>query len=344
MPSISMAALFMFLLAALWALSVNGSPEFTDKDLETEESLRRLYDKWVLRHRSTRDTSDERFAIFKENVKYMDSVNKKNLPYKLGLNQFADMSEEELGGMPCTQGIGFRGVKNGSIVHQNQLLKPPETIDWRVKGAVTPVRNQGTKCGSCWAFAAVAAVEAINQIKTGNLVTLSVQQLVDCTGKGSSCEGGQFSDAYEYIIENGGIGYEYYYAYTGADGPCRSQMIQSAVTINDYLFVLPSEEGLERAVARQPVTVNIQVSAEFHHYKGGLYNGTCGTQINHAVAVVGYGKINWGIDKGLKYWIIKNSWGPKWGEDGYMRMLRGVEARHGLCGIAKEGAYPVKRT
>ena len=159
-----MAALLLF-CASLWVLSANASdssPGFTDEDLKSEERLRGLYDKWALKHRSTRSLdSDEhakRFETFKENVNYIDSVNKKDGLYKLKLNKFADMSNEEFKSMLMRTKMekhkslrGERGVKSGSFMYQNSKRDVPASIDWREKGAVTPVKNQG-QCGMIFNF------------------------------------------------------------------------------------------------------------------------------------------------------------------------------------------------
>jgi len=351
--SISRAVLFLF-LAALWALSVNASPGFTDKDLESEEGLRLLYDKWALRHGSTRNMDSnehaERFAIFKENVKYIDSVNKKDGLYKLKLNKFADLSNEEFKAMHMKTKMekhkslrGDRGVKSGSFMYQHSK-RLPSSIDWRKKGAVTPVKNQG-QCGSCWAFSTIAAVEGINYITTGKLVSLSEQQLVDCSKENSGCNGGLMDYAFQYIVENGGLLTEDDYPYTAADGECTATEIGSeevAAIIDGFEDVPANDEGaLKKVVAHQPVSVAIEASSQdFQFYAEGVFTGQCGTELDHGVVAVGYGK----SPEGVNYWIVRNSWGPEWGEEGYIKMQRGIEAPEGLCGIAMQASYPIKNT
>jgi len=347
---------FLF-LAAFWALSVNASdstPGFTDRDLESEESLRGLYDKWALRHRSTRSLdSDEhakRFEIFKENVEYIDSVNKKDGLYKLKLNKFADMSNEEFKSMHMKTKMekhqslrGDRGVKSGSFMYQKSK-RLPVSVDWRKKGAVTPVKNQG-QCGSCWAFSTVAAVEGINYITTGELVSLSEQQLVDCSKENSGCNGGLMDYAFQYIIDNGGMVAEDEYPYTAVDGECTTTQMElgaAAAIIDGFEDVPANDEGaLKKAVAHQPVSVAIEASSQdFQFYAEGVFTGECGTELDHGVVVVGYGK----SPEGINHWIVRNSWGPDWGEEGYIKMQRGIEAPEGLCGIAMQASYPIKNT
>nr|2PNS_A Chain A, Ervatamin-C, a papain-like plant cysteine protease [Tabernaemontana divaricata]2PNS_B Chain B, Ervatamin-C, a papain-like plant cysteine protease [Tabernaemontana divaricata]2PRE_A Chain A, Ervatamin-C [Tabernaemontana divaricata]2PRE_B Chain B, Ervatamin-C [Tabernaemontana divaricata] len=206
----------------------------------------------------------------------------------------------------------------------------PEQIDWRKKGAVTPVKNQG-KCGSCWAFSTVSTVESINQIRTGNLISLSEQQLVDCNKKNHGCKGGAFVYAYQYIIDNGGIDTEANYPYKAVQGPCRAA--KKVVRIDGYKGVPHcNENALKKAVASQPSVVAIDASSkQFQHYKSGIFSGPCGTKLNHGVVIVGYWK---------DYWIVRNSWGRYWGEQGYIRMKR--VGGCGLCGIARLPYYPTK--
>jgi len=324
----------------LWALSVNASPAgFTDKDLQSEESLRLLYHKWVLQHGSTRNSSDERFKIFVENVKYIDSVNKKNRTYHLGLNQFADMTDQELArATTCIKNFGFSGdmsrVKNASFMSQYV----PTTVDWRESGAVTYVRTQGD-CNSCWAIATAAAIEGLHKIKTRELLTLSPQQLVDCTGVGNDCFGGDTGAAFEYVRKRSfGITEEVFYRYEGMRTPCHEGLVPRGATI-DGVETIYGEGQLQRAVARGPVAVVVKFGhRDITNYSGGIYDGYCGYTINHSVLVVGYGEENtWCCT--TKYWIIKNSWGTTWGENGYMRIKRDV-GRDGKCGIATKGMIP----
>ncbi|TKY49399.1 Senescence-specific cysteine protease SAG39 [Spatholobus suberectus] len=164
--------------------------------------------------------------------------------------------------------------------------------------------------GSCWAFSAVAAIESIIKIKTG--------------------------DAFKYIIQNRGLATEANYPYRGIVGTCQNGIARAA-QISGYVNVPPNnEEQLLQAVAMQPVSVSISVNNEFHLYKGGIFTGPCGTTLNHAVTAIGYGT----NQDGTKYWLVKNSWGENWGEGGYMRLLRDSGHPQGLCGIAMRASYP----
>jgi len=178
-------------------------------------------------------------------------------------------------------------------------------------------------------------MEGINQISTGNLVSLSEQQILDCDESDGNhgCNGGYMDNAFQYVVNNGGITTEDAYTYAGAEGTC--QNFQPAATISGYQD-LPSgdENSLANAVANQPVSVGIDgESRPFQLYQGGIYDGNgCGTDMNHAVTAIGYGT----DDQGTPYWILKNSWGTGWGENGYMQLQMGV----GACGISTMSSYP----
>lgn len=194
--------------------------------------------------------------------------------------------------------------------------------------------------GGCWAFSAVASTEGMFQIASGELVSLSEQELVDCDTNGESqgCEGGYVEDGFEFIIRNGGITTEANYPYIGVDGTCNiNNEASHIVQIQSYEEVPSnSEEALLKAVANQPVSVSIDAGSNFQFYSSGIFTGECGTELDHAVTVVGYGSDN----GGTKYWIVKNSWGTEWGEEGYIRMLRDIDAEEGLCGIAMDATFP----
>ncbi|XP_058756251.1 senescence-specific cysteine protease SAG39-like [Vicia villosa] len=286
---------------------------------------------------------ESRLKIFAANVNYIEASNNadSNKSYKLGINQFADLTNEEF----TTSRNKFKGHMCSSITRTSTFKYEnasavPSTVDWRKKGAVTPVKNQG-QCGCCWAFSAVAATEGIHQLSTGKLVSLSEQELVDCNTKGvdQGCEGGLMDDAFKFIIQNHGLTTEAQYPYQGVDGTCSAnQASTQAATITGYEDVpANNEQALQKAVANQPISVAIDASgSDFQFYKSGVFTGSCGTELDHGVTAVGYG-----VDSdGTKYWLVKNSWGTDWGEEGYIRMQMGVDAAEGLCGIAMQASYP----
>ncbi|XP_042501198.1 vignain-like [Macadamia integrifolia] len=330
-------------------LGLAQSFNFDETDLETEHSLWNLYEKWRSHHTVSRDLSEKpkRFNVFKENVKFIHEFNKKDHPYKLKLNKFGDLTNHEFRNLFASSKVKHHNMMRGSsrgatggFMYQN-FDKFPISIDWRQKGAVTPVKNQG-KCGSCWTFSTVVAVEGINQIKTQKLLSLSEQQLVDCDiGDGNQgCNGGLMDHAFEYIKKVGGITTEESYPYTATNGTCAISKVNAPlVTIDGHEDVPPFEIYLMKAVSNQPVSVAIDASGPaFQFYSEGVFTGPCGTELDHGVAAVGYGTT---LD-GTKYWIVKNSWGADWGEQGYIRMERGMFDVGGLCGIALQASYPIK--
>ncbi|XP_065879161.1 senescence-specific cysteine protease SAG39-like [Euphorbia lathyris] len=310
---------------------------------EAPNSMEERHAMWMAQYGKVyRDSAEKemRFQIFKDNLHFIHSSNKAGIKsYKLGTNQFTDLTVEE-----------FRAIYNGyrmpthnptssatkSFMYEN-VTAVPTSVDWRTQGVVTPVKDQG-QCGCCWAFSAVAAMEGITKLSTGKLISLSEQELVDCDTSGidQGCEGGLMDDAFEFIIQNNGLATEANYPYKGVDGTCSAT--KAAATIVGYEDVPANNEGaLLKAVANQPISVAIDAGeSDFQHYESGVFTGECGTSLDHGVTVVGYGT----SDDGTKYWLVKNSWGTTWGENGYIRMERDVSAEEGLCGIAMQPSYP----
>jgi KDEL-tailed cysteine endopeptidase len=193
--------------------------------------------------------------------------------------------------------------------------------------------------GSCWAFGAVATIEGITKIKKGYLPVLSEQELVDCVTDCYGCAGGWQEYAFQWVINNGGITSEQEYAYTAQNGTCDATKTKHyAASITGYEQVpVRNETALMNAVANQPVTVSIESSGLFFQfYSSGIFRGPCGTYLDHAVTAVGYGG-----EGSNKYWIVKNSWGTTWGENGYIRMWKDSGSSAGICGIALDASYPV---
>jgi KDEL-tailed cysteine endopeptidase len=265
------------------------------------------------------------------------------------MNSLADLSSDE-----------YKNLYLGLAVNPEKLLSKsatpfryadvpeeslPKSIDWRAKGAVAEVKNQ-QQCGSCWAFSTTGSIEGINAIFTGQLISLSEQELVDCdtAGDNQGCNGGLMDSAFEFVISNGGLDTEEDYPYTGTDGRCiRAKKGLHVVSIDGYEDVpAKSMIALKKAVAHQPVSVAIEADQRsFQLYAGGVYNDTkCGTALDHGVLAVGYG-----VEHGQYYWIVKNSWGPDWGDKGYIKMAMGSQfGPSGICGIQTMASYPVKNS
>ncbi|KAB7503959.1 Cathepsin L [Armadillidium nasatum] len=259
--------------------------------------------------------------------------------YFMGVNKFSDMFLSErihkMGVTYKVDEIRPKGVP--TFISPNKDVEIPAAIDWREKGAVTQVKDQ-KDCGSCWAFAAVGSLEGQHFRKTGKLVSLSEQNIVDCDTKDYGCGGGFPSDAYEYIAQNGGIDTEESYPYTAKDGPCKfNNETIGAIGIGWEETRENDEEDLRKAVATVgPISVLIYAPPAFLSYQGGVFDGSsCHYHmINHAVVVVGYGTTEDGED----YWIVKNSWGSDWGMFGYILMARN---KNNACSIASYATYAI---
>ncbi|KAM7520986.1 hypothetical protein LguiB_019948 [Lonicera macranthoides] len=272
--SIAMALLFLFMLfvssSAVDMSIISYDQTHVDKSSwRTDDEVSAIYESWLVKHGKSYNALGEkerRFQIFKDNYRFIDEHNAGNRTYKLGLNKFADLTNEEY----RSRYLGAKIDKKRKLTTRKSdryALRDgvglPESIDWRTKGAVAPVKDQGS-CG----------------MKNARVVTI---------------------DSYEDVPVN-------------------------------------NEKALQSAVANQPVSVAIEASGRsFQFYESGIFTGKCGTALDHGVAAVGYG-----TEKGIDYWIVRNSWGADWGEKGYLRMKRNVASPTGICGIAIEPSYPIK--
>ncbi|KAI9070800.1 hypothetical protein K1719_047230, partial [Acacia pycnantha] len=298
---------------------------------ESSSSLER-HEQWMAKYGKVYDDVAEkqkRFEIFKNNVQFIESFNSNGTkPYKLSVNQFADQTNEEFkathNGLKKKPHGSPRLTMSSSSSVMEETPSPfryenvttlPAFVDWRHKGAVTPVKNQG-QCGSCWAFGVIAATEGAHKLTNGKLVSLSEQELVDCyifEGEDQGCVGGYMEDGFEFIKKIGGITTEENYPYTGTHDKCNTYKVASShvAQIKGYEKVpVNSELALQKAVANQPVSVTIDADS-FQFYSSGVFTEGCELV------------------------------GTDWGEEGYMRMLRNVDAKEGLCGITMDAGFPI---
>ncbi|CAL9073970.1 unnamed protein product [Musa acuminata var. zebrina] len=318
----------------------------------SDEEVRRMYDAWMAAHGRAYNALGERerrFEVFKDNLRFVDAHNAAAGAgvhgFRLGLNRFADLTNEEYRavylGTRANRATARRVRVASDRYRYNASEELSEFVDWREQGAVAAIKDQGS-CGYCWAFSTIAAVEGINKIMTGNLITLSEQELVDCDNAyNQGCNGGLMDYAFEFIIDNGGIDTDSDYPYKARDGTCDQLRKNTKVVVIDGYEDVPEndEQALRNSVANQPVSVAIEAGGrEFQLYQSGIFTGRCGTELDHGVVVVGYG-----TEDGKDYWIVRNSWANDWGEAGYIRMERNVKTSTGKCGIAMEPSYPTKK-
>ncbi|XP_075750661.1 cathepsin L1-like [Rhipicephalus microplus] len=285
---------------------------------------------------------DNRYMIAKHNERYARGL----VSYQLKMNQFGDMLQQEFEELV---GIGVRvGDKPLRATNASTFLPPenmdaplPKAVDWR-STLVTPVKEQG-QCGSCWAFSAAGAIEGQHARKTGRLVELSVQDLVDCCGlayDNTGCIGGLMDNAFRCVRDRGGIDTAASYPYIAQDDQCKFNSSTVGASVSGLMVVLPrkDEKILQTAVATVgPISgaVNARLRG-FRFYSKGVYRDDSCTlgEVTHAVLIVGYGV----ADNGTPYWIVKNSWGKSWGQAGYMLLAKDANNQ---CGIASLASFPL---
>lgn len=325
--------------------SVNGNTIVPNYD--------QMFTRWANEFRVAFRNSDHRQSMLRkwiDNHKFIEQINAQNLTYTLGHNQFSGMDSNEY--IQWVRGSLYNPQPSSTSIETSNLRKLsvlPTSIDWVAKGAVTPVKDQG-QCGSCWSFSTTGALEGAYYIKNGKLVSFSEQQLVDCDtlgngGRDHGCNGGLMDNAFNWISHNGGLCTESDYPYvsgtTKTAGTCQTKCSNVAgSTIHSHVDVTPnSDAAMMSALALQPVSVAIEADQrEFQLYKSGVFTGTCGTNLDHGVLVVGYG-----TEAGTDFYKIKNSWSSTWGDGGYIRIGRGANYNggSGQCGVLMQASYPV---
>lgn len=298
-----------------------------------------MFNQWRNHHKKAYATPQERvfrLGIFHKAVLEIKEINASQSSFTAGLNKFADLTKEEF----KSKYLGLLPNAQNNLRNEVDLPTPvggnPLEVDWREKGAVNAVKDQ-KNCGSCWAFSTVAAIEGRYQIAKGELLSLSEQELVDCSRSygNHGCNGGLMDYGFKYVIDHK-LEREGDYAYTARQGTCHSQASLAVASITGFRDVRRNNcAALETAAAAGPVSVAIDAN-DIMYYKHGVFTSRCGTSLDHGVTLVGYG-----TDAGQDYWLVRNSWGAAWGEQGYIRMGKSTGSGAGTCGICMMASYPI---
>jgi cathepsin L len=319
-----------FLLVALLCVAASFALE--------EVEYQNAFIDWMHQYKVTYDHESfrARYQIFKNNLDFIINHNAKPENHRVGLNKFADLTAQEFAAI-------FNGVKMPSTLPQGTTfiaelgVSLPDSKDWRTDGAVTAVKNQG-QCGSCWSFSTTGSVEGCHKLGTGTLVSLSEKNLMDCSWSqgNQGCNGGLMTAAMDYIISNAGVDTEASYPYVPESSQdCKYSKANLGSTLSTYSNVQQGDENaLQQAVNKGPTSVAIDAShSSFQFYTSGVYyEPDCSsTALDHGVLAIG-----WGVS-GSDYWLVKNSWGTDWGQQGYIWMSRN---RDNNCGIATMATLP----
>jgi len=298
----------------------------------------------MLQHGKSYNSVEEynkRFQTYQDNLKRIDELNVHYSPKtKFGANKFADLSKEEFKNTYLSKQVAVRD-NTWPIArdYSDEVIENlPASFDWRTKGAVTGVKDQG-QCGSCWSFSTTGNVEGQWFLSGNTLVGLSEQNLVDCDQEcmqyegesvcDAGCDGGLMPNAFTYIMKNGGIDTESSYPYEAVDDTCRFNKKNVGATISNFTLLSTNETQIAAyLVDHGPVSIAADAE-EWQFYIEGVFYLPCGTELDHGILLVGFGSETDVFDQTMPFWIVKNSWGADWGEDGYLRVERGV----GECGL-----------
>lgn len=320
-------------------------PLMDDIHVEDETATHDLFQKFKLEfNREYQDSleHDMRFRIFKQNLFLIEQLRKfEKGTGEYGITEFADLTTDEYF---LRTGLRVREGEDNRIpnaVAEIPDIELPKSFDWREKNAVTAVKNQGN-CGSCWAFSVTGNVEGVNAAKGKPLESFSEQELLDCDTVDGACQGGLPDDAYKAIERIGGLETEDEYPYKAHKGKCTFDPSKSHISVKGAVDLPKDEVAIAKyLVANGPVSIGINANG-MQFYRGGVshpWKALCrASSLDHGVLLVGFGVAEYPMfNKTLPYWIVKNSWGPKWGEQGYYRVYRGDNT----CGVSSMASSAV---
>merc|ERR1719198_1233105 len=317
-------------LAALGLVAVNFQSEGSQlflSDRITEEEM--MYMKYVTewgKSYGTKAEFDFRLEQFKKTLNKMALHNADNSHKStVGHNLYSDWTDAEYKRL-----LGYTGPQtNNEAAELLDVSNLAADINWVTKGAVTPVKNQG-QCGSCWAFSSTGSIEGSMFLATGTLQSFSEQQLVDCSKSNSGCNGGLMDYAFMYV-ETAPLMLEDAYPYTAREGTCQYVSSQGKGKVKSFKDVSRDSSGqqLQAALGNGPVSVAIEADQfAFQGYTSGVITSECGEKLDHGVLAVGYGS-----EDGQEYFLVKNSWGPSWGDAGYVKIAPNQ------CGVTNQPSY-----
>jgi cathepsin L len=321
------AVLALFLCVAT-TLAVRSEVEYRSAFLNFMHAHSKTY---------SHDAFRVKYSNFKANIDIIDANNALNNGLTLGVTKFADLTGAEFKALYT--GYRAKAAAARNVVADSTIsVDIPTSVDWRTKGAVTPVKNQG-QCGSCWSFSSTGSLEGLHFLSKGSLLSFSEQQLVDCSQSygNDGCDGGLMDYAFQYV-ESQGIELESVYPYTAEDGTCAYKASSVVFKNTGYTDVTSNNvKAFMTAIALQPVSVAVEADQPaWQLYSSGVVKATtCGTQLDHGVLAVGYGTY-----QGSDTYIVKNSWGADWGMNGYILLERTAKNDAGTCGIQMEPSYP----
>ncbi|XP_055931593.1 cathepsin O-like [Argiope bruennichi] len=334
----------MYLFAALHLIISSSLLLFVLSFNETEQNdIFQLFSDYIRRFNKSYEFGTMEFkkreSIFEQTLRRIEWLNKhrnSSLDALYGINQFSDLTPEEFKKITHLKKFNTTAKKayplqKKLMTSQNPIRDLPKKVDWREKNIITPVNNQDS-CGACWAFSSVETIEAMYALKTGVLEQWSVQQVIDCAAAPNrGCGGGDTCLTVEWLYESGAkIVLAQDYPFTGETGDCKTVQSEKTVSIAKN-FTCDSFVGEEYLMLLHlahhgPLIAAVDATG-WQDYLGGIIQFNCDNERNHAVQIVGYD-----LTGEIPYYIVRNSWGIEFGNDGYLNIVIGKN----MCRIAEE--------